>query len=193
MLAFDSSSPTEEQAMGSVTRQEEKRQLTEQEQARRRVGVRAIPGFGVGVFATQRLAPHTVLGEYEGVLLEPDVFQSLYPADHPPAKFAMQLADGAVLDAADPCLSNWTREVNNCGPDQAPNVVFAEDDGRVFLVTTAVVEPCVQLLCEYGAAFRWHGTPRVNIPTRIGSVIRDDDTSAPNKEKEEVAAAKVLV
>ena len=118
----------------------------------------------ISATAARGIPALTVVGNYTGVVTTRLQHADDYPDPDFPCRFAVACGD-VIIDATDPMLSGWEREILQAGPGQVPNVVFALDDGAVYVVALRDIVAGEPLLTDYGPDFRWI-TPPVDVVYR---------------------------
>ncbi len=111
-----------------------------------RVKKSTIDGVDWGVIATTEVPAGTDLGSYTGEHLSAAEFEERYPQGD--AGFTLRVRADHYIDARDPFRSNWSRFVNQCGPQEATNVCWRRRGDELHLCTTSAIVPGEELLVD---------------------------------------------
>lgn len=108
------------------------------------------PVAGMGVFTKKVLTPGLLLGHYQGVVVDAEVY---YASDAIPTEYALDVGHGLLVDASDPARGGWGRYINCArGTGRRPNVEFRKGGT---IVAVRRIAPGEELLVDYGREYKY--------------------------------------
>jgi hypothetical protein len=101
---------------------------------------------GDGAFATKRMKPHTLLGQYKGLFIDNSEVESSDSA------YLMNYGNGIFVDARDPEFSSWHRYMNSPYRTNKTANVRLTLGGLMYTIKKIKVDE--ELLWNYGTQYQ---------------------------------------